>query len=657
MRRVYTFILTAVTVITFPQKAMPQPENQSYSLFAALEQNPEDTAISHELDDLISKNLYNDPRLAILQADCVMAIAGRTSSLSIYTRMLMNKGIAYDMMGSYDSALMNYQAALQIAEQHHFLITLGDIYNNMSILHSVMGQMEKSLEYCLKAMEIFENAADSARMAKIYNNLGSRYSEMSLNDKALEFYDRAVEINTRLNDLNRLARNYGNIGTVYSSLEENEKAIEYYRRAYEIQRTLDNNTDLSISLSNMALSFQRLKKYDSALYCADKAYEIALKTNNEIGKLTYFLTIAGIYQHQGFLQESLASFKQAERLADSIGAQQNLLNIYSGMAEVYASMNDFRKAYDYNGKYNDLRLSLLDTEKDKALTKLKEFEEEKKQAEIDLLTKDTEIQRLKIRRQKAIRNSVTVVGVLLLALAAGLWHRYRFVRRTRNELARQNLIIQDEKEKSDELLLNILPAETAEELKTKGSSEARHFDLVTVLFTDFKGFTQKAEQLTAVELVNEIDLCFKAFDMIISKHHVEKIKTIGDAYMCAGGLPVPNTTNPVDTVSAALEIRDFMDQLKAKRIQENRPFFETRIGVHTGPVIAGIVGIKKFAYDIWGDTVNIASRMESSGEVGKVNVSGFTYELIREHFSCTCRGKIEAKNKGAVDMYFVEKRT
>ena len=222
-------------------------------------------------------------------------------------------------------------------------------------------------------------------------------------------------------------------------------------------------------------------------------------------------------------------------------------------------------------------------------------------------------------------------------------------------LAKKNVIIQDEKEKSDKLLLNILPEETAEELKASGNSKARSFKKVTVLFTDFKGFTRMAENLSPDELVAEIDHCFKAFDQIISEYNIEKIKTIGDAYMCAGGLPVPNHTNPQEVVAAALEIRDFMIRLKENRIKNNKPYFEIRIGIHTGPVVAGIVGIKKFQYDIWGDTVNIASRMESSGEEGEINISGTTYEFVRDKFECVHRGKVEAKNKGAVDMYFVKK--
>jgi adenylate cyclase len=210
-----------------------------------------------------------------------------------------------------------------------------------------------------------------------------------------------------------------------------------------------------------------------------------------------------------------------------------------------------------------------------------------------------------------------------------------------------------EKKKSDDLLLNILPAETAEELKSKGTASARNYELVTVMFTDFKNFTRASENMSAEELVNEINYCYSNFDRITTKHNLEKIKTIGDSYMCAGGLPVANSTNAVETVTAAMEIREFMNDEKVRRASEGKPFFEIRIGIHSGPVVAGIVGIKKFAYDIWGDTVNIASRMESNGETGKINVSGATFELIKNDFNCMHRGKIDVKNKGMIDMYFV----
>lgn len=207
---------------------------------------------------------------------------------------------------------------------------------------------------------------------------------------------------------------------------------------------------------------------------------------------------------------------------------------------------------------------------------------------------------------------------------------------------------------SDSLLENILPKSTAEELKANGTSEARFHDQVTVLFADIIDFTKHTEKLGPRELVAELDYCYKKFDEIVTRNNVEKIKVIGDAYMCAGGLPQNNETHFHDVIKVAFEINDFLLQYKTERKALGKEYFELRIGIHTGSVVAGIVGSKKFTYDIWGNTVNVAARMESSGERGKVNISEKTYELVKDQYNCTPRGKISAKNIGEVDMYFVE---
>jgi len=217
-----------------------------------------------------------------------------------------------------------------------------------------------------------------------------------------------------------------------------------------------------------------------------------------------------------------------------------------------------------------------------------------------------------------------------------------------------NKLLSQEKRKSDELLLNILPAEVADELKHTGKSPAQHFDNVTVIFADFVNFTKAGEQFSPQELVDELDTCFKAFDEIASKYNVEKIKTIGDCYMAASGLPAPYPDHAVSAVKTAIEILEFIEHRKQ---QFGDRVFEIRIGIHSGDnVVAGIVGSKKFAYDIWGDTVNIASRLEHAGETGRINISQATYELVNEQFTCIPRGEIEAKNKGKMHMYFVDTR-
>ncbi|TAF67307.1 MAG: hypothetical protein EAZ55_03030 [Cytophagales bacterium] len=218
----------------------------------------------------------------------------------------------------------------------------------------------------------------------------------------------------------------------------------------------------------------------------------------------------------------------------------------------------------------------------------------------------------------------------------------------------KNQEIAHEKNQSDELLLNILPASVAEELKAKGSVTPKYYEQATVLFTDFKGFTQISEQLTPEGLIQELNTCFLAFDDIITRFGLEKIKTIGDAYMCVGGLPAPNQTNAFDAVSAALAMRTFMEDFKNEKLSRGEPVWELRIGLHTGSLVAGVIGKNKFVYDIWGDTVNTASRMESASEAGKINISETTYQIIKDQFQTTYRGKIAAKNKGEIEMYYVE---
>lgn len=224
--------------------------------------------------------------------------------------------------------------------------------------------------------------------------------------------------------------------------------------------------------------------------------------------------------------------------------------------------------------------------------------------------------------------------------------------RTR-EVIKQKELLEVEKEKTEKLLLNILPSETAEELKSKGKATARKYRMTSIMFTDFQSFTKIAEEIKPEELVTELDNYFKNFDEIIDKYDVEKIKTIGDAYMCAGGIPIRNKSNPIDMVLAGLEIQRFMEVYNGSKADAGEKGWDLRIGIHTGAVIAGVVGIKRFAYDIWGDSVNIASRIEAAGSVGKVNISGVTYELVKEFFTCEHRGEIRAKNKGKIDMYFV----
>ena len=247
---------------------------------------------------------------------------------------------------------------------------------------------------------------------------------------------------------------------------------------------------------------------------------------------------------------------------------------------------------------------------------------------------------------------VAIINTQKRVLEYKVQQRTEEVVQKRAEIEEQKEKLEIEKNKTEQLLLNILPAETAKELLTTGRAAPRHYRMVTVMFADFKGFTQIAERLRPVELVAELDKAFNAFDDIAEKHNIEKIKTSGDAYMAAGGVPIRNKTNPVDCILAAMRMQAFMKDAQM-RAPDDAPIWELRIGLHTGEIIAGVVGKKKFAYDIWGDTVNTASRMESASVPGCINISGTTYNMVSDYFDCEYRGKIPVKNKGDIDMYFV----
>ena len=258
------------------------------------------------------------------------------------------------------------------------------------------------------------------------------------------------------------------------------------------------------------------------------------------------------------------------------------------------------------------------------------------------------------RKHKIVADRLQILNLLLSTYENTVKQNHELVE-TQIQLRKINQQLDHSLGEADRLLRNILPQQVADELKKQGATDPVSYESVTVLFTDFMGFTQIAENMQAEELVSEMDKCFSFFDQICDAYKLEKLKTIGDSYMCAGGIPTPNRTHPVDAVMAAMEIQSFMAQMGELKQMAGEPFWHLRLGINTGPLVAGVIGDKKFSYDVWGDTVNVASRMESSGVNERVNISRNTYELVKDFFDCEYRGKVQAKNKGEVDMYFVQR--
>jgi class 3 adenylate cyclase len=357
------------------------------------------------------------------------------------------------------------------------------------------------------------------------------------------------------------------------------------------------------------------------------------------------------------LDRNRGNYKHAEQLLDTayILAEgrknaEMMANVQSVRADLFATKGDFRRAFNYQKEFIKIKEQYLDEERVKAVNEMMtRYESEKKARQIQQLELDNLDATLENERIRNGRNRFMYVGIVVLLIALALGSRLSYVRRSRAALQR-------EKDISEGLLLNILPSAVATELKQKGFADARHYQSATILFSDFKSFTEISEQLNPAELVEEINVCFKAFDEIVTRYGIEKIKTLGDAYMAAGGITDGQSDPVLQTVRAGIEMQDFIRQRKRERDIAKLPAFEMRIGIHTGPVVAGIVGVKKFQYDLWGDTVNIASRMESNGESGRVNISEATYQQIQDNPTLvfTPRGLIQAKGKGRMAMYFVD---
>jgi adenylate cyclase len=553
-----------------------------------------------------------------------------------------NIGIALANKGDYIAALDNYNMAIKLYEEIGNKRGVAGAYNNIGLIHQHQGNFPETLKMLLKALKINEEIGNKVWIAANLNNIGIIHIYQKNYSEALKNLTAANKILEELGDRRGMNHPYNNMGNIYFELGNYPEALKNYTEALKIREEMGDKNLIADSYSNIGIIYEKQKKYNDAL----DRYFASLKIKEEIGDRDGMSTA---YLNIGNTKMSMKNYSDARYFMNKslvinkeVGNIDGIQNCYGSLAELDSATGNHKGSLENYKSYIIFRDSLYNEDNTKKLVATQmqyDFDKKESATKAEQDKKDA-IAKEKIKQQRNIRNfSLTGVAALLLFLIV---------------VVRQRNRVRKEKQRSDELLLNILPAETAEELKATGTAVARDFEEVTVLFTDFKDFTQASEKMTAHELVNEIHYYFSEFDKIISKHNIEKIKTIGDSYMAAGGLPTANKTNAIDTVTAALEIQSFMDQKKKQNQKENKIFFDIRIGVNTGPVIAGIVGIKKFAYDIWGDTVNIASRMESSGQEGKVNVSGATYELVKDKFNCTYRGKVMAKHKGEIDMYFVE---
>ncbi len=609
------------------------------------------------------ENYYEAERMHATIAKIALGIKDEAAEATAYN----NTGIIKTKTGDYSAALDFFSKANEICGERDIL-NRAILYTNIGISYYNLNNNDKALEWLIKAAEIKQsNEAQNAinhTISEIYLRTGDIYNAQG--------YNQQVYLNT--NDEKLKSKSLKTAADIEEKLFNFEGAFDFYKQHLEIEqnfRLIEN------------LERQKLLELQTKLERSEKEFrlELAERESEEI-------LLKAEQDRLLAERKQLELENEAERQKREREREEERLENEKRQAELLASEAELKAAnLESEAQQQQLALATQKLETERRARELEEAQraqemqrlelkaaqdsERLKQQELEASQKEQESQALVLDQQRKISDlnrRIAIIGGIVAALIIGSVFWFLMVSRRKNkQLSRQNDeienqrlqlqknrdLIASEQEKSENLLLNILPAPIAAELKEKGYATPKTYQNVTVMFTDFAGFTRVSLAMDADELINELNTCFKAFDEIIERYGIQPIKTIGDSYMCAGGVPLEGSVSPSNMVAAALEIMEYMMKRQALKQEEGKDYWRTRIGIHTGAVVAGVVGKKKFAYDIWGDAVNTASRMESAAELDTVNISQTTFEKINSDYDCTFRGEFEIKNRGTMKMYRV----
>ena len=594
-----------------------------------------------------------------------------------------NMGNLYAEMDSFAPAIVHFKRSLAIREVLKDTLRIARVYYNLANTFEAMGDYEVALDYAMRYKEWSSLKTEDYALLNAHTLMGNIYTELGRMADAGRERQAALGMAKGLGDKRELAIAYNNSANHYGDIAERAykegrmeeaktffaKAIDLHMQTLDLRKKEKDKGGIGDSYNNLGVLFKDYGSYcearnaqDSAKHCYKKALyfleeALTIREADEdvLGMIEVYNGMGDVYRRQGNHHEALRYVKKYLDMAKRIGNGKFEMGAYKDLAKTYAAIGDFANAYSFRKKYDELRYLRLDENRTRLNARREAiYGDFKKQMEIK--NKELEIERKEADLQRAtlIKRALMGGALALSLLAFLLFKQNRLKAKANNALAEKNEIIERERRKSEELLLNILPKRVANELKEKGYTSARRYDNVSVLFTDFMSFTKVAELLSAEDLVALLDECYRAFDEVVARLGAEKIKTIGDAYMCAAGLPEPNVHHAATLVRVGLEMQGIMRRINNRRRGMGLPTLEMRIGIHSGAVVAGVVGSRKFAFDIWGDTVNVAARMEAAGEVGRVNISEVTYSLVKGVFDCAYRGQVEVKNKGKLGMYFVD---
>ena len=503
---------------------------------------------------------------------------------------------------------------------------------------------DASLEFAQGALDLSQKRRSRDGVVQSHSFMGLLYINKKDCAKALDNLNKAVTLKKQLipkkaSYKSSIAKDYRLIGHCEEQSGKDQDALKSYQTGVRYSIESKNRHEYAWGMFQVGQLQNKMGDHATAVGALDKSIEQA----NKLGMSTLARNADRIKNASMAVLETRLEKEEAENEVKA--AQQEIENAQQKIEEqeVFAEALVTEKELaemERDAKIAEIELKAQELDKLELKNAMIEAEKNKIEAE----------QEAQLERQKREEERYQLLGigggVVFLLTVLFMFGRIR----SRRKHAKA---IEKEKLKSERLLYDVLPETIAKEIMVKGKAKPQKYEEVSILFTDFKGFTKIAASLSPDKLVADLDYAFETFDQITQKYGLEKIKTIGDAYMAAAGIPKPSKDHALDAVGVALEMQAFMKRWRAEKLRKGETPWELRIGINSGPVVAGVIGQHKFAYDIWGDAVNMASRMESSGEPGKINISARTKQLIEKVASTTPRGKIEVKNAGAVDMYFV----
>ena len=547
---------------------------------------------------------YTQAKLLISDAATINQQISDTSNLAFCNYWLGNIELN---QSKYSNAFDLFQTANALAEKINDKKNIARSLDGKASIYEALGEDDKALNLYMAALNTAKSVNFKVWYPGVLLSLGNLDYRKGKVDSAIAIYNTAIIKSDEVGNLNNKANCYQKLAEIYYDKKDSRKAMEYIQQAMTLFQ--ETGSLSSFSYSRLLMSY---------IVLSDKAYKVAI----DLGEMS--------------LQEGKAN--------GEIQLQKDAAQV---LYYAYLGLGDKGQALHYHVLLYDLSEANHNEELTKKLARMDleaNFEKERQLERVEDAKKNAELN-AQLDKQKMIKNFV-LLGIFMFAIIAGL-AVFAFLQKRKD-----SSLIANEKKRTDALLLNILPEEVVTELK---KSEYKVSSQATVLFADIKGVPGKSDdQSPASRVQTELEYYYQEFDKITARHKIEKIKTVGDAYLCVSGSGESDEENAINVVGAALQIRQFVQQAQQQRMAKGELYFEVSMGINSGPVVAGIIGIRKFSYDVWGDTVNIAARMEQHGEEGKINISGGTYKLVKDRFTCIYRGEVESKKKQKIEMYFVE---